>query len=111
MPTYIGLLRFTKEGVTAIKDHPKRRAAAAKAVAALGGKLLHTYLTLGHYDVVTVIELPDDETAAKFALITGAQGNVSTQTLRAFTEKEVDKLIKGLPSGAARPARRARRGR
>src|SRR5260370_6799868 len=86
MPTYISLMRFTEQGIKSIKDHPKRRAAAAKTIAALGGKLLHTHLTMGRYDILAIIEAPDDETAAKFALITGSPGNVSTETLRAFSD-------------------------
>ncbi len=97
MPTYISLLRYTQQGVTAIKDSPKRRRAAAKAIAGLGGKLVNTYLTLGRFDVVALIEAPDDETAAKFALMTGSQGNVTTETMRAFPEAEYDRLIKSLP--------------
>jgi len=84
MPTYVSLLRFTEQGIKTIKDHPKRRAAAAKTIAGLGGKLVHSYLTMGRYDIVAILEAPDDETAAKFALITGSNGNVSTETLRAF---------------------------
>jgi uncharacterized protein with GYD domain len=102
MPTYVSLLRFTEQGVKAIKDHPKRRAAAAKAIAGLGGKLVHSYLTMGRYDIVAIIEAPDDEAAAKFALMTGSQGNVSTETLRAFPEAEYDRLIKSLPAAAKR---------
>ena len=98
MPTYVSLLSFTEQGIKAIKDHPKRRAAAAKAIAGLGGKLVHTYLTLGRFDLVAIIEAPDDEAAAKFALMTGSLGNVSTETLRAFSEAEYDKLIKALPA-------------
>ncbi len=97
MPTYISLLKFTSQGVTNIKDHPKRRRAAAKAIAGLGGKLVSTYLTLGRYDVVVITQAPDDETAAKFALMTGSLGNVSTETMRAFPEAEYDKLISSLP--------------
>ncbi len=102
MPTYISLMRFTEQGVKAIKDHPKRRAAAAKAIAGLGGKLLHTHLTMGRFDIIAIIEAPDDETAAKFALMTGSQGNVSTETLRAFSEAEYDKLIRSLPAAGRR---------
>ncbi len=58
---------------------------------------MHSYLTLGRYDVVAIIEAPDDEAAAKFALMTGAQGNLSTETMRAFTEAELDRLIESLP--------------
>ena len=96
MPTYISLMRFTEQGVKAVKDHPKRREAAARGIEAMGGKLLHTYLTMGRYDVVAVLDLPDDDAAAKFALITGRQGNVSTETMRAFDEGEFDRLLNSL---------------
>jgi uncharacterized protein with GYD domain len=96
MPTYISLMRFTEQGIKAVKDHPKRREAAAKGIEAMGGKLLHTYLTMGRYDIVAVVDLPDDDAAAKFALITGRQGNVSTETMRAFDEGEFDRLLSSL---------------
>jgi len=96
MPTYISLMRFTEQGIKAVKDHPKRREAAAKGIEAMGGKLLHTYLTMGRYAVVAVVDLPDDDAAAKFALITGRQGNVSTETMRAFDEGEFDRLLNSL---------------
>ena len=102
MPTYIALMRYTEQGIKSIKDSPKRRLAAAKAIAAVGGKLLHTYLTLGRYDLVAIIEAPDDDVAAKFALMTGSAGNVSTETMRAFPEAEYDRLIKSLPAGGRR---------
>jgi uncharacterized protein with GYD domain len=44
-----------------------------------------------------LIDAPDDEAAAKFALITGGQGNVSTETMRAFSEAEFERLLKTLP--------------
>ena len=102
MPTYISLNRFTDQGIKAVKDSPKRRQAAANAIAGLGGKLVHTYLTMGRYDIVAIYEAPDDETAAKFALMTGSLGNISTETMRAFPEAEYDRLIKSLPAAAKR---------
>ena len=102
MPTYVGLLRYTDQGIKAIKDGPKRRAAAEKAVKAMGGRIVHTYLTLGRYDLVTIVEAPDDETMAKIALVTGSQGFVSTETMRAFTEAEQERLVKSLPAAARR---------
>jgi len=46
---------------------------------------------------VIVAEAPDDETVAKLALATGAQGTVRTETLRAFTEDEYRTIIGSLP--------------
>src|SRR5260370_39162945 len=102
MRTDTWLMRFTEQGRKAIKEPPKRRAAAGKTIAGLGGKLLPTHLTMGRFDIIAIIEAPDDETAAKFALMTGSQRNVSTETLRAFSEAEYDKLIRSLPAAGRR---------
>jgi len=42
-------------------------------------------------------ELPNDEAAARLALIVGSQGNVRTTTLKAFTEDEYRNIIGSLP--------------
>ncbi|HEV8534556.1 MAG TPA: GYD domain-containing protein [Candidatus Limnocylindria bacterium] len=67
-----------------------------RAVQQAGGTVRGFYLTMGRYDIV-VGEAPDDEAAARLALATGALGDVSTETLRAFTEDEFRKLIAALP--------------
>jgi uncharacterized protein with GYD domain len=51
----------------------------------------------GQYDAVVIGEAPDDETAMKLALLIGSQGNIRTETLRAFTEDEYRKIIAALP--------------
>ena len=43
-----------------------------------------------------VSEFPNDEASAKFMLATGAAGNVTTQTMKAFTEDEYRKIIASL---------------
>ena len=97
MPTYVCLMRFTSDGIQGIKDHPKRREGARKAAEAMGLSVKGVYLTLGPYDLTVLIEAPDDEMAATFALASGMRGKISTLTMRAFTEAEADKLIGGLP--------------
>ncbi len=52
---------------------------------------------MGRYDAVLISEFPDDEAGAKFALGVGSMGNVTTETLKAFTEAEYRKIIAGLP--------------
>jgi uncharacterized protein with GYD domain len=97
MPHYVTLLRYTQQGAVKIKESPARLDAARKAAEAAKGKIHSWYLTMGKYDAVLVSEFPDDETAARFLLSTSALGNVSTQTLRAFTETEYRKIIGSLP--------------
>ena len=55
------------------------------------------YYTFGEYDVVIVIEAPNDETVMSLVLRVGSAGNVRTKTLKAFTAEEGIKVIKDLP--------------
>ena len=96
MATYIALCKYTAEGIKAIKDAPKRLDKAKALARKLGGSIQAIYLTMGRYDVVAVYDLPDDDAAATFALIIGRTGAVSTTTLRAFSEDDYRRLVKGL---------------
>lgn len=97
MPTYILLTNYTAQGIKNIKESPSRFDAAKKAIQSMGADIKQVFLTMGQYDLVLIAEAPDDETIAKFVLATGSLGNVSTQTLRAFTEDEFRKIVAGLP--------------
>jgi uncharacterized protein with GYD domain len=48
---------------------------------------------MGHYDQVCVFEAPDDETAAGVLLAADMLGNIRTQTMRAFTTAEMEKIL------------------
>ena len=97
MPTYITLHRYTQQGIQNIKESPNRIDAGKQAARSLGVELRGIYVTMGQYDLVAIGEAPDDETAARFALALASQGNVTTETLRAFTEDEFRQLVAGLP--------------
>jgi len=97
MPTYITLLRYTQQGIEKIKDSPTRLESAKQSVRAMGGELKAFYLVMGQYDAVVISEAPDDETATRFALATGARGYVRTETLRAYTEEEYRRILAALP--------------
>ena len=62
----------------------------------MGGKMTG-YMTFGQYDVIELLELPDDKAAARFAMMAGATGLVRTVTLKAFSEDEADKMVQELP--------------
>ncbi len=97
MPTYISLVQYTSKGIEAIKDSPKRLDAARKAFEEAGAKLKDFYLVMGEYDIVLVVDAPNDEAVAKVSLMLGAKGSVRTHTFRAFTEAEYRKLVSSLP--------------
>lgn len=96
MSTYIQLLSWTEQGVRSIKDSPARLEAAKKTIRELGGELKSFHMTLGRHDMVVIIEAPNDEAAARFALTLGQGGNVRTQTLKAFNETEYRDIIGSL---------------
>lgn len=96
MPTYIMLFGWTQKGIENVKESPARLDAARKACQEAGGELKEFYTTMGRYDGVVVLELPNDEAAAKVAIAVGSGGNVRTETLRAFTEDEYRRIIAGL---------------
>jgi uncharacterized protein with GYD domain len=95
MATYIMLMKFIDPGVESIKEASKARAAGKKAAKALGITWKHQYLVMGEYDIITILEAPDDETVARFALM-GMTGSLAITTMRAFNEVEADRLIKSL---------------
>jgi uncharacterized protein with GYD domain len=96
MPHFVTLLRYTQQGIAKIKESPARLDAAKKAAQKAGGKVHAWYLTMGQYDAVLISEFPTDEAGAKFTLSVGALGNVSTETLKAFTEPEYRNIVGGL---------------
>jgi len=93
VPTYIFLGNFTDQGVRNVKETTKR----VEAVRAMAKKLKVTvkeaYWTLGQYDVVTILEAPDEAAVTALGLSIGALGNVRTQTLRAFTADEIGPIL------------------
>ena len=96
MPTYIALLNWTQKGITSAKDSPSRLDAGREAFKKAGMQIKDVYLTMGRYDLVCVIEAPDDETYAKGILGLGSQGNVSTETLKALSEDQYRKIAAAL---------------
>jgi uncharacterized protein with GYD domain len=97
MPTYIILLRWTQQGIADIKNGPTRLDAAKQAFQARGAEIKAHYLVMGQYDLVSIVEAPDDETLAKLVLSVGSLGSVSSETLRAFTEDEYRQIVTALP--------------
>jgi uncharacterized protein with GYD domain len=94
MAHYVMLLKFTDQGIRNVKDTTKRAAAAADLAGKLGAKITSIYWTLGQYDLVITADAPDDETVAAVSVKLASLGNVSIQTLRAFTASEVDGILK-----------------
>jgi uncharacterized protein with GYD domain len=97
METYIVFGKYTKQGIDTIKDIESRVAQTKAAVAQAGGQFVGFWLTMGRYDFIFVATSPDGPTAATLALATAMQGNVRTETVRAFSEAETAAIVANLP--------------
>jgi uncharacterized protein with GYD domain len=93
MAVYITLIKWTEQGRQKAKDLPARFADGMQRVKGAGGKDLGTYVTMGQYDMVSLVEAPNDEAMANIALQIAGRGNAVTETMRAFTMDEVAKLV------------------
>jgi uncharacterized protein with GYD domain len=97
MATYISLVKFTEKGIDAVKETTQRVAAWAAKGQSMGVSIKAMSWTLGQYDQVCVFEAPNDETAASVLLSAGMLGNIRTETLRAFTSAETEKILANIP--------------
>jgi uncharacterized protein with GYD domain len=97
MATFITTVHFTEQGIKAVRDTCNRAAAFKGAAEKMGIKVSGIYWTLGAFDGVIVCEAPDEETVAAALLHLGSQGNLRTQTARAFDAAEMQKILGLLP--------------
>ena len=97
MPMFIMSLSWTEQGIRNIKDAPKRAQAARELAKKIGIDIKEVYLTSGEHDLVVMVDTPNGDNVAKFAMALGSQGNVRSRTVRAWPESEMRKLISELP--------------
>lgn len=95
MSKYLYQASYTADGVKGLaKDTASgRKAAVAHAIETLGGKLETLYFSFGEYDILAVVDLPDNAAAARFALRAASTGQVSVRTTLLLTSEEVDKAL------------------
>src|SRR6202042_3283910 len=93
MPTFVVLSQFTDQGIRAVKNSAQRAGQAAEMAKGFGCEMKEIYWTLGHHDLVVIVEAPDDQSFAAFGCALGSAGNVRTQALRAFTKDEIGAVL------------------
>ena len=96
MPRYVALMNWTEQGVRNAKDTVRRYEESRAALAAIGVKIETILWTQGRYDLVSIAEAPDDETLAVALLKLAGQGNLRSETLRAFTVEEMTRIAQKL---------------
>jgi len=93
MATYISLIQFTEQGIRAVTDTVKRASAATAEAEKMGMKISEFFWTMGAYDLVLLVDAPDDQTMTAYALKLASLGNVKTQTMRAFSRQEMEGIL------------------
>jgi uncharacterized protein with GYD domain len=96
MASFVALTKFTEQGIKNVNQTTKRAEAFRETAKKMGVTVKEIYWTLGRYDVVSIFDAPDDETAIRLMLSLGSLGNVRTETLRAFSAPEMEKVLKGM---------------
>ena len=91
--TYVVLANFTDQGVKNAKDSPKRAEAFKQMAKTFGVTVKDIFWTQGRYDIVTVIEAPDELSAVALNLSLSALGNIHTESLRAFSSADMMKIV------------------
>ena len=92
MTTYFMLVNFTDQGIRNIKDTVGRAEAFEAMAKKSGVTLKELYWTMGRYDVIAVLDAPDDESAAALALSASSLGNTRSETLRAFSFADMKRI-------------------
>ena len=96
MATYITLYNYTDQGIRNVKDTTKRANAFIELAKSKGVVVKEIFWTLGQYDVVAIFDAPDDKVVTALGLTLSKLGNVRTQTLRAFSQADMDAILSGV---------------
>ncbi len=94
MPKYLVRASLTREGVhgTLSEGGTKRRAAIEQMVKSVGGTLESFYYAFGTDDVVSVVDLPDNVSAATASLAVTAGGGARVSVTVLLTPDELDQV-------------------
>ena len=93
MPHYVVLYKLTDQGAKTIRATVERARENRAESERRGFTVRDIYWTHGQYDVVVIIDAPDEHTMMAGLLNIGASGNARSETLRAFTAEEMEQVI------------------
>ncbi len=105
MAYYLLQAAYTSEAWAAMAKNPQNRVEAVRPVVErLGGKLESGYLAFGEYDVIAIIQMPDNVSAAAFSIAASAGGGVKAiKTTPLMTTDEGIAAMKKAATAAYRP--------
>jgi uncharacterized protein with GYD domain len=77
MAYYLLQFAYTPQAWAALTRNPQNRLDAVRPVAErLGGRLVNKWFSFGDYDVVAILEIPDNVSAAAFSMAIASGGAV-----------------------------------
>lgn len=95
MPMYVSLVKFTEHGITTMKQQGVTRSETVQRnVESLGGRLLDAYYCLGEYDVVAILEFPNNRAAMKASVLNSSLGHIKVTTMPAIPRNEWRQLLR-----------------
>jgi len=94
MPTYVVLYHFTDQGAKNIKGTVQRANEARADNERRGFKVQVLYWTQGRYDLVAIVDAPDEQAMLAGLFNIAGAGNVRSETLRAFTADEMQAVVR-----------------
>ena len=100
MAKYLVQAKYVGEGLKGLlkEGGSSRRAILQNTLKSIGGTLESLYYCFGEYDILGVMEVPDNVTAASFALTVSATGLVTTMTTVLMSPEEMDEVAKKSPT-------------
>jgi uncharacterized protein with GYD domain len=95
MPKYLVEARYTVEGTKGLvrEGGSGRRAAVAKTIESVGGKVEALYFAFGDVDVYVIVDVPDNVSAAAVSLAANQSGAIVSKTIVLLTPEEMDKSV------------------
>ena len=105
MAYYMVQAAYTADAIAALVKKPEDRAAAiVPVVEKLGGKLEGLWFCFGEYDIVGIMQMPDNVSAAAFAFAVSQSGKLrAVKTTPLMTSGEAMKAMKKAAGGGYRP--------
>ena len=94
MPKYVVLYRFTPEGAKTIRETVSRARQTREENEKRGFKVETILWTQGAYDIVSIVDAPSEEAMMGAMTSVCGAGNVSSTTMRAFDEKQMEQILK-----------------
>jgi uncharacterized protein with GYD domain len=106
MPHYLIEVAYNPSGYAALLKEPQDRAEKVRpAIEGLGGRIETAYYAFGEHDLVLICEMPDNVTAAAFALAVGAGGTVTSYKTRVLlTPEEAVEAMRRAAESSYQPA-------